>query len=185
MTHDLRAEAPATDARQPARYALRLLGGFGLERDGRAVAVPQGARRLLAYLGVRQRCARSEAAGTLWPGSHEERARANLRTMLWRLHRVTPSLWWRRTTCWPWPPGSPATWPPWARRPPPCWPAGHRSASAPACRRWRPASCCPAGTTTGCWPSGSGCARRSCTRWRRCPSDSPRRAGLARRCRWR
>ncbi len=90
MTRDLRPEASGTEAGQPARYTLRLLGGFGLERDGRTVAVPQGARRLLAYLGVRQRCARSEAAGTLWPGSHEERARANLRTMLWRLHRVTP-----------------------------------------------------------------------------------------------
>ncbi|MGC4757985.1 AfsR/SARP family transcriptional regulator [Micromonospora trifolii] len=90
VTQDLRTRATETQAGQPARYALRLLGGFGLERDGRAVAVPQGARRLLAYLGVRQRCARSEAAGTLWPGSHEERARANLRTMLWRLHRVTP-----------------------------------------------------------------------------------------------
>ncbi|MEU8421278.1 BTAD domain-containing putative transcriptional regulator [Micromonospora sp. NPDC048835] len=90
VTQDLRTRATETDAGQPARYELRLLGGFGLERDGRAVAVPQGARRLLAFLGVRQRCGRSEAAGTLWPGSHEERARANLRTMLWRLHRVTP-----------------------------------------------------------------------------------------------
>ncbi|MEU7754884.1 BTAD domain-containing putative transcriptional regulator [Micromonospora sp. NPDC049101] len=90
VTHDLHAGGYEATAEQPARYALRLLGGFGLERDGRVVAVPQGARRLLAYLGVRQRCARSEAAGTLWPGSHEDRARANLRTMLWRLHRVTP-----------------------------------------------------------------------------------------------
>jgi DNA-binding SARP family transcriptional activator len=90
VMQDLRTRATETDAGQPARYTLRLLGGFGLERDGRPVAVPQGARRLLAYLGVRQRCARSEAAGTLWPGSNEERARANLRTMLWRLHRVTP-----------------------------------------------------------------------------------------------
>ncbi|MGW3603831.1 AfsR/SARP family transcriptional regulator [Micromonospora sp. NPDC005161] len=90
VTHDLRAGAPEADAGPPPRYALRLLGGFGLEREGRPVAVSQGARRLLAYLGVRPRCARAEAAGTLWPGSHEERARANLRTMLWRLHRVTP-----------------------------------------------------------------------------------------------
>lgn len=90
VTHDLHVEVYETAAGRPPRYALRLLGGFGLERDGRPVAVPQGARRLLAYLGVRQRCARSEAAGTLWPGSHEDRARANLRTMLWRLHRVTP-----------------------------------------------------------------------------------------------
>ncbi|KAB1942900.1 SARP family transcriptional regulator [Micromonospora sp. ALFpr18c] len=90
VTHDLHSGVNEAAAGQPPRYALRLLGGFGLERDGRAVAVPQGARRLLAYLGVRPRCARSEAAGTLWPGSHEDRARANLRTMLWRLHRVTP-----------------------------------------------------------------------------------------------
>ncbi|SCF13572.1 AfsR/SARP family transcriptional regulator [Micromonospora chokoriensis] len=90
VTRDDRTGTPEAGTGLPPRYALRLLGGFGLERDGRAVAVPQGARRLLAYLGVRQHCARSEAAGTLWPGSHEERARANLRTMLWRLHRVTP-----------------------------------------------------------------------------------------------
>ncbi|MEU5781162.1 AfsR/SARP family transcriptional regulator [Micromonospora lupini] len=90
VTQDLRSGAHEAGAARPTRYTLRLLGGFGLERDGRSVTVPQGARRLLAYLGVRQRCARWEAAGTLWPGSHEERARANLRTMLWRLHRVTP-----------------------------------------------------------------------------------------------
>ncbi|MGV9213637.1 AfsR/SARP family transcriptional regulator [Micromonospora sp. RB23] len=90
VSQDLRSGAQETEAARPTRYALRLLGGFALERDGRSVAVPQGARRLLAYLGVRQRCARWEAAGTLWPGSHEERARANLRTMLWRLHRATP-----------------------------------------------------------------------------------------------
>ncbi|MEU0549881.1 BTAD domain-containing putative transcriptional regulator [Micromonospora sp. NPDC005979] len=90
VSQDLRSGAQETEAARPARYALRLLGGFALERDGRSVVVPQGARRLLAYLGVRQRCARSEAAGTLWPASHEDRARANLRTMLWRLHRVTP-----------------------------------------------------------------------------------------------
>ncbi|MGC5288484.1 AfsR/SARP family transcriptional regulator [Micromonospora sp. DT231] len=90
VTYDLHSAVSEAAAGQPSRYALRLLGGFGLERDGRVVVVPQGARRLLAFLGVRQRCARSEAAGTLWPGSHEDRARANLRTMLWRLHRVTP-----------------------------------------------------------------------------------------------
>ncbi|MGC4816489.1 AfsR/SARP family transcriptional regulator [Micromonospora sp. DT63] len=89
-TQGLRSGAQEAGVARPTRYTLRLLGGFGLEREGRSVVVPQGARRLLAYLGVRQRCARWEAAGTLWPGSHEERARANLRTMLWRLHRITP-----------------------------------------------------------------------------------------------
>jgi DNA-binding SARP family transcriptional activator len=71
-------------------FRLNLLGGFRLESGGHTVAVPQSARRLLALLGVRGRCARSETAGTLWPGSDEDRARANLRTVLWRLHRLTP-----------------------------------------------------------------------------------------------
>jgi DNA-binding SARP family transcriptional activator len=71
-------------------FHLSLLGGFRLESGGHTVAVPQSARRLLALLGVRRRCARAETAGVLWPGSDEDRARANLRTVLWRLHRLTP-----------------------------------------------------------------------------------------------
>jgi DNA-binding SARP family transcriptional activator len=70
---------------------LRLLGGFRLERDGQALRIPYSARRLVGYLGIHGRSDRSEVAGTLWPDVPESRARGNLRTALWRLHRITGS----------------------------------------------------------------------------------------------
>ncbi|MBY8870428.1 transcriptional regulator [Micromonospora sp. PLK6-60] len=77
-------------ATQRVPYHLRLLGGFALDRDGRSLPTPHSVRRLLALLAVHPQRARAEAAGLLWPDSGEERARANLRTALWRLHRLTP-----------------------------------------------------------------------------------------------
>jgi DNA-binding SARP family transcriptional activator len=68
---------------------LRLLDGFSVEQDGRAVRMPQSLRRLVAFLGVRGRCCRVEIAGTLWPDVPETRAQASLRTVLWRLQRLT------------------------------------------------------------------------------------------------
>jgi DNA-binding SARP family transcriptional activator len=69
--------------------SLRLLGGFELECDGRNVALPLAAQRLLAFLGLqRHPLSRSHVAGALWGGSSEERALASLRSTLWRINQV-------------------------------------------------------------------------------------------------
>jgi DNA-binding SARP family transcriptional activator len=72
---------------------LRLLNGFELVCDGAVVPVPAGAQRLVAFLALHRRPAlRSFVAGSLWPETSEERAQANLRSTLWRLHRCNREL---------------------------------------------------------------------------------------------
>lgn len=66
---------------------LTLLGGFELRSDGEHVALSTSAQRLLAFVALRERpLQRSYVAGSLWLDSAEERAAANLRSALWRLH---------------------------------------------------------------------------------------------------
>jgi len=49
-------------------------------------AVPEGSKRLLAYVALRQgRVERRRAAGALWPIGDDHRAAGNLRSALWRL----------------------------------------------------------------------------------------------------
>ncbi len=69
---------------------LHLMGGFGLEIDGRRVDDLQPAvQRLLAFVALAARGVEREfAALQLWPDAPEDRARANLRSALWRLRRV-------------------------------------------------------------------------------------------------
>jgi DNA-binding SARP family transcriptional activator len=70
-------------------YELRLLGGFELRHDGRAVDVPVSAKRLLAFLAVNHRSmTRTFVAGALWSDTTDAKAAANLRTTLWRLHEL-------------------------------------------------------------------------------------------------
>jgi DNA-binding SARP family transcriptional activator len=67
---------------------LALLNGFELGCDGIPVSLPMGAQRLVALLALHGRPAlRPFVAGTLWLDTSEERAHANLRSTLWRLHR--------------------------------------------------------------------------------------------------
>ena len=67
---------------------LSLLSGFELVCDGRPVCLPMSAQRLLAYVGIQERpIERTHIAGILWTDRPEERATANLRSALWRLHR--------------------------------------------------------------------------------------------------
>ncbi len=73
----------------PDRFQLRLFDGFHLEQEGRALRVPHSARRLVALLGIRGRCGRTDIAATLWRDVPERTAQARLRTVLWRLHRLT------------------------------------------------------------------------------------------------
>jgi len=53
---------------------------------GRRLSVPEGGKRLLAFVALRgRRVDRRHAAGVLWPTGNDERAAGNLRSALWRL----------------------------------------------------------------------------------------------------
>jgi DNA-binding SARP family transcriptional activator len=65
---------------------IHLLGGPYVVDQGRQLDVPEGSKRLLAFLALRRgRIERSYAAGTLWPHGDDHRASGNLRSALWRL----------------------------------------------------------------------------------------------------
>ncbi|MCP2296948.1 DNA-binding transcriptional activator of the SARP family [Nocardia amikacinitolerans] len=75
----------------PAR--LGLLGGLELRCGGVAIPLSVAAQRLLAFLALHNRhLRRSTVAYTLWMNSVENRAAANLRTVLWRLRKLERSL---------------------------------------------------------------------------------------------
>jgi DNA-binding SARP family transcriptional activator len=69
-----------------------LLDGFGVRRAGEVVDLPPGVQRLVAYLGLAARPARSAVAGALWPDASESLAHNSLRSALWRLQQVAPGL---------------------------------------------------------------------------------------------
>lgn len=77
----------AAQARRPDAYEVRLLGGFDLRRGGETIDVAPSSQRVIAFLALHdRRLLRSFVAETLWPDTTDERAAANLRTALWRLH---------------------------------------------------------------------------------------------------
>lgn len=82
---------PASAA-SPSGLSLSLLGPFRLEADSREIRLPTGAQRVVALLALQGRMSRSRLAGTLWPHSTEDRARACLRTSLWRANQVVPGV---------------------------------------------------------------------------------------------
>jgi len=100
-SHDLRvrarraAQLASSPPRLPRSAAVReegidlsLLEGFELRLDGERVDLPLSAQRLIAFLALHNRpLQRGFVAGNLWIDSSEERAAANLRSALWRLHR--------------------------------------------------------------------------------------------------
>jgi DNA-binding SARP family transcriptional activator len=68
---------------------LCLVGGPYVVRGGRRLSIPEGSKRLIAYVALHGgRVDRRRAAGTLWPYGADERAAGNLRTALWRLKRA-------------------------------------------------------------------------------------------------
>ena len=71
----------------PARdIVVHLLGGLYVTQNGCRKEVPEGCKRLLAFLALRRsRVERCHAAGTLWPSVDDRRAAGNLRSALWRL----------------------------------------------------------------------------------------------------
>ncbi|MBK5221601.1 MAG: transcriptional regulator [Acidimicrobiia bacterium] len=73
---------------------LHLIGGFEVTVDGVSIEGLQPAmQRLLAFVALAPRGVEREfAALQLWPDTTEERARANLRSALWRLRRLPVKL---------------------------------------------------------------------------------------------
>jgi DNA-binding SARP family transcriptional activator len=72
---------------------LSLLDGFELVTDAGCQKVPLGAQRLVAFVALHERpLLRGYVAGSLWLDNTEERAAANLRSTLWRIHRIEPRL---------------------------------------------------------------------------------------------
>jgi DNA-binding SARP family transcriptional activator len=83
------------DVRAPAsaQTRLTLLDGFQLVCNDRVVLLPHGAQRFVAFLALNRRpLLRPYVAGALWPETTDERAHANLRSTLWRLHRCNQEL---------------------------------------------------------------------------------------------
>jgi DNA-binding SARP family transcriptional activator len=65
---------------------VHLFGGPYVTIDGTQHEVPEGSKRLLAFVALRgRRVERRYAAGTLWPVGDDSRAAGNLRSALWRL----------------------------------------------------------------------------------------------------
>ena len=79
----------------PGVIQLTLMRGFALRVDDAPVDVPSNAQRVLAYLALSDRPrSRVHVASVLWLDLTEERAAANLRTALWRLHGLRDRLIW-------------------------------------------------------------------------------------------
>jgi DNA-binding SARP family transcriptional activator len=79
-------------AGDPTRGAqLRLLRGFDVTLGGEPLSIPLSAQRLLAFLALQDHpTRRGVIAMTMWPDTTEERACANLRSVLWRLRGIAP-----------------------------------------------------------------------------------------------
>ena len=68
---------------------VHLIGGPYVTYGGAPRAVPEGSKKLLAFVALRHhRLERAYVAGTLWPLGDELRAAGNLRSCLWRLRRA-------------------------------------------------------------------------------------------------
>lgn len=74
---------------QAPNGTLHLFGGPIYHHCGRRFDVPEGSKRLLVLVALRQgRLERRHVAGALWPVGDDERAAGNLRSALWRLNKV-------------------------------------------------------------------------------------------------
>jgi DNA-binding SARP family transcriptional activator len=79
-------DEPTRGLRDRSRLGVRLLGGFDLLLNGRPLQLPQGARRVVAFLALHSLpVQRLYVASRLWPDSTEDHAYGSLRTALWRL----------------------------------------------------------------------------------------------------
>jgi DNA-binding SARP family transcriptional activator len=83
---ELRPEAGTASIRDGPGLRISLLGGFKLEDEGPTMILPEGSQRLLAFLALKGRLIRRQAAaGTLWPVATEDHASSSLRSALARL----------------------------------------------------------------------------------------------------
>lgn len=86
-----RLRMPAVDRRShhggmSERFTITLLGGFGVYRDEKPVALPPSCQRVIALVALSRRpVPRRWMCSVLWPTSPPQRAVARLRTTLWRL----------------------------------------------------------------------------------------------------
>lgn len=75
-----------TDSLTDQGTVVHLFGGPFVTVGSCRYNVPEGSKRLLAYVALRQgRVERRRAAGALWPIGDDHRAAGNLRSALWRL----------------------------------------------------------------------------------------------------
>lgn len=78
-----------TDNAAAGRVQVTLLDAFELSCDGTTVRLPLSVQRLVAFVAMHPRpVLRPYVAGSLWPDTLDDRASANLRSGLWRLHRT-------------------------------------------------------------------------------------------------
>lgn len=83
------ASGPQRQPDEQERTAVHLIGGPYIQRGDCRLRVPQGSKRLLAFVALRAgRVERSYVAGALWPFGDDARAAANLRSTLWRLRKA-------------------------------------------------------------------------------------------------
>jgi DNA-binding SARP family transcriptional activator len=81
-----RVEEPTIDPDPPGDPTLHLIGGPYVSLGPRRVSVPEGSKRLVAFVALHRRpVERRHAAGALWPVGDDGRAAGNLRSALWRL----------------------------------------------------------------------------------------------------
>ncbi|WP_045300125.1 AfsR/SARP family transcriptional regulator [Saccharothrix sp. ST-888] len=79
-------ESPVLIPGQGQAPTLHLFGGPRVVQAGRRLEVPEGSKRLLAFVALNGgRVERRHAAGMLWPLGDDLRAAGNLRSALWRL----------------------------------------------------------------------------------------------------
>ena len=84
MAQQSAAHTAGPDSREGS--SIHLFGGPYVTVDGIRRQVPEGSKRLLAFVALRRgRVERRHAAGTLWPVGDDGRAAGNLRSALWRL----------------------------------------------------------------------------------------------------
>ncbi|MDR2984016.1 MAG: SARP family transcriptional regulator [Nocardiopsaceae bacterium] len=76
----------ATTGTLVSRVRLNLLPDFALRCGDDAVEVPLTSQRLIVFLAMhgQRQAGRSYVSGSLWPDSSETRARASLRSAIWR-----------------------------------------------------------------------------------------------------
>jgi DNA-binding SARP family transcriptional activator len=84
-----RHRAPeANRAPDASGVRVTLLNAFELVCDGAPVPLPMSVQRLVAFVALHPHpLLRPYVAGSLWLHTTDERACANLRSVLWRLHR--------------------------------------------------------------------------------------------------